>query len=247
MHVYLDDERPTPTYWTRVYWPDEAIKLLKTRTVQEISLDHDLGDDKRGTGYDVVLWLEEAVITRNFKPPIIHVHSANTSARIKMESGITNILKYAKGSSKMSDIILCDLGIKDGIMEYLYEFQWSCQWYWSGGAIGSTSFNRHNFCDLGSDTNMYEAFNNYYDHTKLTELQVWRLCDLMKQFYSHTESADCFKHGGNYTSVGRNENELNLDLYTTLNNQLKDVVIPEIRLLLNDVGEQEVRKIFHNK
>jgi hypothetical protein len=31
--------------------------------VQELSLDHDLGDDARGTGYDVILWIEEAVVS----------------------------------------------------------------------------------------------------------------------------------------------------------------------------------------
>ena len=61
----------------------------------EISLDHDLGDDTRGTGYDVVLWIEEAVATTNFKPPIMRVHSANSSARIKMESGINTIKRLA--------------------------------------------------------------------------------------------------------------------------------------------------------
>ncbi len=50
MKVYLDDERTTPEGWYRVYWPDEAIELLKTGTVTNISLDHDLGDDDRGTG-----------------------------------------------------------------------------------------------------------------------------------------------------------------------------------------------------
>ena len=45
----------------RVYWPDEAIALLESGAVEELSLDHDLGDDERGTGYDVVLWIEEAV------------------------------------------------------------------------------------------------------------------------------------------------------------------------------------------
>jgi len=63
MKVYLDDERETPEGWVRVYWPDEAIKLLSDGVVTEISLDHDLGDDTRGTGYDVVLWIEEAVVT----------------------------------------------------------------------------------------------------------------------------------------------------------------------------------------
>jgi hypothetical protein len=96
LKVYLDDERETPVGWVRVYWPDEAIALLKRGEVTEISLDHDLGDDERGTGYDVVLWIEEAVITREFSPPIIKVHSANSSAREKMERGIASIQRHVK-------------------------------------------------------------------------------------------------------------------------------------------------------
>ncbi|MBF4323163.1 cyclic-phosphate processing receiver domain-containing protein, partial [Vibrio anguillarum] len=61
MKVYLDDERDTPEGWVRSYWPEEVIELLKSGNVTEISLDHDLGDDDHGTGYDVVLWIEEAV------------------------------------------------------------------------------------------------------------------------------------------------------------------------------------------
>jgi len=91
MNVYLDDERATPEGWVRVYWPDEAIELLKSGDVTEISLDHDLGDDERGTGYDVVLWIEEQVALHGFKPPAMKVHSANVSARTKMENGIRAI------------------------------------------------------------------------------------------------------------------------------------------------------------
>jgi len=97
--VYLDDERATPPGWVRVFWPDEAIALLETGQVTEISLDHDLGDDQRGTGYDVVLWVEEAVALRGFRPPRMVVHSANSSARQKMLAGIGAIeaLARAKG------------------------------------------------------------------------------------------------------------------------------------------------------
>ena len=91
MKVYLDDERATPEGWERVYWPDEATALLEKGIVTEISLDHDLGDDERGTGYDVVLWLEEAVVLNGFSPPKMKVHSANSSARQKMEAGIKSI------------------------------------------------------------------------------------------------------------------------------------------------------------
>ena len=99
MRVFLDDERDTPEGWTRVYWPDEAIELLKTGAVSEISLDHDLGDDEHGTGYDVVVWVEEAVANQGFKPPVMKVHSANPPARSKMEAGIANINKLAAGAA----------------------------------------------------------------------------------------------------------------------------------------------------
>lgn len=92
MKIYLDDERDTPEGWVRAYWPDEVIDLLKTGKVGMLSLDHDLGDDERGTGYDVILWLEEQAAENKLKKlPLIYVHSANTSAKQKMEAGIASI------------------------------------------------------------------------------------------------------------------------------------------------------------
>ena len=91
MKIYLDDERETPEGWIRVFWPDEMILLLKENNVEEISLDHDLGDDKRGTGYDVLLWIEEQVFSSEYIPPKINVHSANSSAKNKMNLAIRKI------------------------------------------------------------------------------------------------------------------------------------------------------------
>ena len=96
MNVYLDDERETPAVWLRAYWPDEVIKFLKTGKVKQLSLDHDLGNDDKGTGYDVLLWIERAVFIDGFVPPTIAVHSANSSARIKMERAITQINLLAR-------------------------------------------------------------------------------------------------------------------------------------------------------
>ncbi|EOG1039930.1 cyclic-phosphate processing receiver domain-containing protein [Pseudomonas aeruginosa] len=67
----MDDERSTPEGWVRTFWPDETIELLKRGSVTELSLDHDLGDDDRGTGYTVLLWLEEQVALNGFVPPAI--------------------------------------------------------------------------------------------------------------------------------------------------------------------------------
>lgn len=92
MKVFLDDLRPAPDGWVRVFWPDEAIALLKTGKVTDISLDHDLGDDQQGTGYDVLLSIEEAVATDNFKVPRMIVHSANPAAKARMEAAVATIL-----------------------------------------------------------------------------------------------------------------------------------------------------------
>jgi len=92
LKVYLDDERIAPEGWVQVRWPDEAIKLLQTGSVSHLSLDHDLGDDQRGTGYDVLLWIEQEVVSSKFIPPSkIEVHSANPAARKRMLVAIESI------------------------------------------------------------------------------------------------------------------------------------------------------------
>ncbi|MFM0163887.1 hypothetical protein PQR39_26170 [Paraburkholderia sediminicola] len=96
MKVFLDDERATPAGWVRAHWPDEVIELLKTGAVTELSLDHDLGDDERGTGYTVLLWIEEQVHLHGMHPPKLSVHSANSSARQKMEAAISAIEAAAR-------------------------------------------------------------------------------------------------------------------------------------------------------
>lgn len=92
MRVYLDDERKTPDGWVRAYTATEAIKLLMENNVTAISLDHDLGIDE--TGYDVLLWIEEKVHTDlDFILPLIYIHTANLSARVKMEQAVKAINK----------------------------------------------------------------------------------------------------------------------------------------------------------
>jgi len=99
MKVYLDDVRSTPDGWVRCYWPEEVIEHLKTGNITHLSLDHDLGDvdvenDDRRNGYAVLLWIEEQVVINGFAPPpVITVHSDNSSARIKMELAIKAIYR----------------------------------------------------------------------------------------------------------------------------------------------------------
>ena len=92
MKVYLDDLRPCPEGWVPVRTALEAIALLAAGGVTHLSLDHDLGDDEgAGTGYDVAVWIEEAVALRGFIPPEISIHSANSVGRQRMAAAIASI------------------------------------------------------------------------------------------------------------------------------------------------------------
>jgi Cyclic-phosphate processing Receiver domain len=75
--------------------PQEAVELLKSGEVEELSLDHDLGlteeSGREQTGYDVLLWIEEQVATAGFRPPRLVVHSANPPAHERMQRAIDAI------------------------------------------------------------------------------------------------------------------------------------------------------------
>jgi hypothetical protein len=101
MKVYLDDQidsvRQPPAGWVGVKTAHEVITLLESGEVEAIDLDHDLGDDKIvGNGYQVLLWIEEAVATRGFVPPAdIILHTANQAVYPKMLPAIDNIKRLA--------------------------------------------------------------------------------------------------------------------------------------------------------
>lgn len=99
MRVFLDDTRPTPEGFVRVFWPDEAIELLKSGDVEIISLDYDLGDGEQRTGYDVLVWLDQAVREDGFEPPLVRIHSDHRLGRLKMQMLADAIM--AEGSRRV--------------------------------------------------------------------------------------------------------------------------------------------------
>lgn len=99
LKVFLDDSRSTPLGWVRAFWPEEVIEKLKTGQVTHLSLDHDLGNDQRGTGYDVLLWIEEQIALHDFVPPHISLHTDNASARIKMNLALTKIQRMMEAKN----------------------------------------------------------------------------------------------------------------------------------------------------
>lgn len=92
MKVYLDDERETPIGWTRAFTAQEAIFMLKSGKVEEISLDHDLGTED--TGYDVALWIEEAAFSGQLNRIKWNIHSNNPSGASRIRAALESAEKF---------------------------------------------------------------------------------------------------------------------------------------------------------
>ncbi len=101
MKLWVDDERQEPEGWTRVYTAEEAIAIIDDVCfIEEISLDHDLGDadhDPEWTGYTVLVHIESRVARDEaYRAPRIKIHTANPSVHPKMEAGVASIERYMK-------------------------------------------------------------------------------------------------------------------------------------------------------
>jgi hypothetical protein len=78
LKLWLDDRRPKPAEYNLVVTTSaEAIEMLRTNRVVEISLDHDLGPSGAGTGYIVASWIERAAALGKLPRLRWHVHSQN--------------------------------------------------------------------------------------------------------------------------------------------------------------------------
>lgn len=93
MKLWLDDLRPAPDGWIWAKTVPEAIEILNSHNVSEVSLDHDLGENEQ-TGYDFACELERRAFEGQ-PLPLWAVHSANPTGR-------DNIVRALKSAERFS-------------------------------------------------------------------------------------------------------------------------------------------------
>ena len=95
MKIWLDDIRDAPDEsWTvmRTYQECSDEIMFTLDDITDISLDHDLGEEK--TGYDIAKLIEELVQgDYNYFPPNLSVHSDNPVGRANILAAIKNIYR----------------------------------------------------------------------------------------------------------------------------------------------------------
>ena len=101
MRVWLDDVREMPHGFDHhVRTATEAITLLATGAVRQISLDHDLGDEENGTGYEVAKWIEAKAFAwgrgedTGLPPLEWQVHSQNPVGVGNMTQALRNAERF---------------------------------------------------------------------------------------------------------------------------------------------------------
>jgi hypothetical protein len=118
MRLWVDDERDPREWLPHIRWArdrdpkeldkwawvktaQDAIALLASEHIVEVSLDHDLGGpDEVGDGYMVAVWVEQRVATDdNYIPPVIHVHRSNVAGRERLEAAVRSIERIVASRS----------------------------------------------------------------------------------------------------------------------------------------------------
>ena len=101
MKIFLDDIREPPDdswFVCRTYRECEKYILYYHETIEEISFDHDLGEDK--TGYDVAKLFEHHCFHKHFPCPKWIIHSANPVGRANIEMAMRKAEYWSETGKK---------------------------------------------------------------------------------------------------------------------------------------------------
>ena len=94
MNLYLDDLRPTPADFDRVYDYEGFTEYILQKGLPDfISFDHDLGEGK--SGYDCAKFLIDYCLENSLPLPRYAVHSQNPVGRKNIEMLFENFLKIS--------------------------------------------------------------------------------------------------------------------------------------------------------
>jgi hypothetical protein len=80
---------------------------------------------------------------------------------------------------------------------------------------------------------VWESLSFFLDDAQYSEAAWWRIKDLFKQFYIYKKAAGAFHSGGHCTSRDRKDAEINLDMKEMVDDHIGDVIIPELRDVLD--------------
>lgn len=137
----------------------------------------------------------------------------------------------------------------NGTMYWLEAANWYCNWYWSGGYVETYTNNKsperardinsHQHFDglfFRSNKSGYSAFNAFFVEHPFTDLEVWKICELMNAFYTARHYSDMLHRGGtHYTTNPAADAIKSNDEFERINKNVIPAIMAELyKILSND-------------
>jgi len=154
------------------------------------------------------------------------------------------------------------IGIHDGEKIFLSAPTWDCGWYWGFGYLGNKNrhyhvdgltkietYNTDGKCFESKSVNLFDGFREHFGDTfKITDKDLWTLCELFKTFYTLKETAELLGRGGShYTTNPCADLIKNPDETHRINNVVLPQIFEEIYRVLNNASarfdEEQAAKI----
>jgi hypothetical protein len=131
---------------------------------------------------------------------------------------------------------------KDGVNYYLQAPSWDCGWYWGFGYVETYTNNKRpdmsrdisshehfNGLFFGKDKDAFSQYKQFFNHSSLSDKDIWKLCDFMKSFYTLRDAAEVVGRGySHFTERAKLETLKDLDMVKMINEVMLPVLFSKI-------------------
>lgn len=135
---------------------------------------------------------------------------------------------------------------RDGVNYWLEAASWDCGWYWGGGYVETYTNNNcpersrdissHTHFDcmfFKSNKNGHDAFTNFFTSHPFSDSEIWKICELMKAFYTAREYSNMIYIGGaHYTTNPARDAIKSEEEYKRINENVIPAIMSELYKIL---------------
>ena len=127
------------------------------------------------------------------------------------------------------------LGKLDGETVKLASPSWDCGWYWGFWYIQNRNIHTHfDSFDRENNRNLFDSIKERFTEWKLDENDTWTFCELMRSFYTLSNTAEVFRRGSsNYGYNPCSSLIINKQEAERINNVVLPAIFDEIYKLFN--------------
>ena len=133
----------------------------------------------------------------------------------------------------------------DGLNYWLEAPSWDCGWYWGFGYVETYTNNaqpenardirsHQHFDGLFLKKDLHKSFKDFFKYTPLTDGEIWKLLELMQEYYTLRKTADLFSIGGSHITESPTRAVLkNAEMAEKINKEYIPAITAEVLKILS--------------